>query len=336
MPGENGERIEDLAEGLLIKGSDDKGKGDVRDDKAKTTTDEASGDDVDDWNSEEEQPSDDEVVAKKDGDEGDEEGAKEGEGDEVDPTEPLYTVKVDGKSQQVPLKEALAGYQRTQDYTAKTQQLAEQRKLIEQEAAATRAAREQYDAVLKTLQERLGTEADEPTQAQWDALKQENPEHYALAYTDYQRRKDARAAIKAEQERVLSEKTVEQRKQFSEYLAKENEALLSKMSAWKDPEKRKAGSKAIFDFATKQYGFTDEEMSKAYDHRMVVMAEDARKYHALRAKMDAGKKKLETAPDVPPRARGPQLSAKMRQRAEAEKRFNKTGSIDDGVTLLLS
>lgn len=39
----------------------------------------------------------------------------------------LFTVKVNGESIQVPLKEALAGYQRQEDYTRKTQELAQQR-----------------------------------------------------------------------------------------------------------------------------------------------------------------------------------------------------------------
>jgi hypothetical protein len=323
------ERIDDIA-GLLINDKDDGDAGDDHvDDKVAGSGDDDGGED---WNSEDPEQSDDDAEA-------DDEGA-DGEGDEEtdeagDPPEPLYTVKIDGKDEQVTLKEALAGYSRTQDYTAKTQQIAEARKAIEQEAAIHRAAREQYEGVLKTLQERLGTEADEPTQAQWDALKAENPDQYALAYTDYQRRKEARAAIAAEQERVTREKGEEQVKTLREYISKENDALLQKLPAWKDPEKRKAGSKLVFDFAKQSYGFSDEELSKAYDHRIVVMAEDARKYHALKAKMAKGKSKLETAPSVPPRARTPQLPAKQAARKEAEKRLNKTGRVEDAVALLL-
>jgi hypothetical protein len=327
------ERIDDIA-GLLI--NDQKDGGDDGDDHVDDEV-AGSGDDDggEDWNSDdkEEQSEDDAEADDEDaGGEGDEE-KDEASGD---PTEPLYTVTVDGKQQRVTLKEALAGYSRTQDYTLKTQQIAEQRKLIEQEAATHRAAREQYEGVLKTLQERLGSEADEPTQAQWDALKAENPEQYAAAYADYQRRRDARAAIAAEQERVAREKGEEQIKTLREYISKENEALLQKLPAWKDPEKRKAGSKAVFEFAKQSYGFSDEELNKAYDHRIVVMAEDARRYHALKAKMAKGKSKLETAPSVPPRARTPQLSSKAKQRAEAEKRLNKTGRVEDAVALLVS
>jgi hypothetical protein len=328
------ERIDDIA-GLLI--NDDKDDGDAGDDHVDDKV-AGSGDDDggEDWNSDDEPEQSEDDADKPDDEDADGEGDEEEDKGSGDQPEPLYTVTIDGKPQQVTLKEALAGYSRTQDYTAKTQQIAEQRKLIEQEAATHRAAREQYEAVLKTLQERLGTEADEPTQAQWDQLKTENPEQYALAYTDYQRRKEARAAIAAEQERVAKEKGEEQIKMLREHISKENEALLQKLPAWKDPEKRKVGAKQVFDFAKQNYGFSDEELSKAYDHRIVVMAEDARRYHALKAKMAKGKSKLETAPSVPPRARTPQPSAKLRQRAEAEKRLNKTGRVEDAVALLVS
>jgi hypothetical protein len=51
---------------------------------------------------------------------------------ESTPQEQTYTVKVDGQEIQVPITELLGGYQRQQDYTKKTQELAEQRKAVEQ------------------------------------------------------------------------------------------------------------------------------------------------------------------------------------------------------------
>lgn len=327
------ERLEDIA-GLLInepKGKDGEAGDDHVDEQVADSGDDDGGDD---WKSDDEpdQPEDDAEAGDEDADgKGDEEEEEEGS-----QPEPRYTVKIDGKDVQVTLKEALEGYSRTQDYTAKTQQIAEQRKLVEQEAATHRAARDQYEAILKTLHDKLGTEADEPTQAQWDQLKAADPEQYAASYADYQRRKDARKAIADEQERVSKQKSEEELKLLKDYISAENTKLLEKLPSWSDPEKRKAGAKLVFDFAAKQYGFSDEELQKAYDHRVVVMAEDARRYHALKAKMAKGKTKLEAAPVVPPRARTPQLSGKVKQRKEAQERFNKTGRVEDAVALLVS
>lgn len=49
-----------------------------------------------------------------------------------DPTSKYVKVTVDGEEQSVPYEEALQGYQRTADYTRKTQELAEQRRQAEE------------------------------------------------------------------------------------------------------------------------------------------------------------------------------------------------------------
>ena len=53
----------------------------------------------------------------------------------------VFSVKVDGKEVEVTLDELQKGYSRTQDYTRKTQQIAEARKQTEAELQAVRAER---------------------------------------------------------------------------------------------------------------------------------------------------------------------------------------------------
>lgn len=55
-------------------------------------------------------------------------------------TEALVKVKINGEEKEIPLAEAIAGYQRQQDYTAKTQELAQEKARIQQE----RSQVEQY------------------------------------------------------------------------------------------------------------------------------------------------------------------------------------------------
>jgi hypothetical protein len=55
----------------------------------------------------------------------------------------LVTVKIDGKTERVPLREALSGYSRTADYTRKTQELATQRQQVEQMVTSYMQEREQ-------------------------------------------------------------------------------------------------------------------------------------------------------------------------------------------------
>lgn len=62
----------------------------------------------------------------------DEESEEEQPEPEEEDTNPTYTVKVDGKEVEVTQDELLRGYMRQADYTRKTQQIAEERKRLEQ------------------------------------------------------------------------------------------------------------------------------------------------------------------------------------------------------------
>jgi hypothetical protein len=265
--------------------------------------------------------------------------ADSGEGDDdaqaTGQQEPFYTVTIDGKQERVALSEALAGYQRQADYTRKTQEVAELRKQAEAETAAVRASRQQYDDVLKGLQGQLDG-VKEPTPEQWDRLKGENPEQYAVQYADFQRRQNARDALKAERARVQDQARQDALKQFGELRDKERGKLLEKMASWQDPEKYKAGAKQVFDFVAKQYGFSDQEVGTTIDHRVILMAEDARKYHAIMARRAEAQKKVGNAPVVPPRGRAPVQNRKAAADKEARQRLEQTGRIDDAMSLILS
>ena len=75
-------------------------------------------------------------------------------------------LQVDGEEVLVPVKEALAGYQRQADYTRKTQELSEQRKSIEYAAALQEALQNDPANTLRLLQDQYGINA-EPEEDLW-------------------------------------------------------------------------------------------------------------------------------------------------------------------------
>ena len=106
-------------------------EGNQSDDEAKPQVEEAEQADESEGVASETDETTDEVEQDVEGEQsGDEED------DEQKPGDKLYTVRVDGKEEQVPESELLAGYQRQRDYTQKTQALASERKAI----AASRIA----------------------------------------------------------------------------------------------------------------------------------------------------------------------------------------------------
>lgn len=71
---------------------------------------------------------------------------------------------VDGEEIEVPLKEALSGYQRQADYTRKTQSLAEQRKQVQFGAALQEALQNDPKGTLDLLSQHYGVNAQQPSE----------------------------------------------------------------------------------------------------------------------------------------------------------------------------
>lgn len=79
-------------------------------------------------------------------------------------------LQVDGQEVQVPLQEALAGYQRQADYTRKTQELSEQRKQVQFAATLAQSLQEDPAGTLQALQQHYGLGApiqDQQVEEEW-------------------------------------------------------------------------------------------------------------------------------------------------------------------------
>ena len=78
----------------------------------------------------------------------------------------VVKLQVDGEEVQVPLQEALAGYQRQADYTRKTQELSEQKKQVQYASALQEALQNDPAATLQLLQQQYGLNV-QPEEEEW-------------------------------------------------------------------------------------------------------------------------------------------------------------------------
>jgi hypothetical protein len=76
-----------------------------------------------------------------------------------EPAGEAYTVNVDGETQEVSLQELRDGYQRQADYTRKTQELASERKRLQQAEAIASALENDPESTLKALGDAFGVQA---------------------------------------------------------------------------------------------------------------------------------------------------------------------------------
>lgn len=253
------------------------------------------------------------------------------EEDTQDDAEPkVFTVKVDGKEVEVTLEELQKGYSRTQDYTRKTQQVAEARKAAEAELQAVRAEREQYAQLLSALSEQVKTAAE--PQIDWDRLYQEDPIEYVRQREVMRENREKAAAIQAEQARLAQLSQQEQMQQLQALKAKESEKLVEALPAWKDPAKAKAEKAMLVEFGQKM-GFTPQELGNIFDHRVVLALRKAALYDQMQAKRQGIKPVTNNGPrPAKPGAAG--RVSQMSESARANQRLAKTGRVQDAASAI--
>jgi hypothetical protein len=254
---------------------------------------------------------------------GEEEETEEGEQPQT------FTVKVDGKEVSVTLDELQKGYSRTQDYTRKTQQIAEVRKQVEQETQAVRAEREQYAQLLGALQAQL--QSSEP-QVDLERLYHEDPIEWVRQKEVMRERQEKLGAIQSEQQRLSQVAQYEQQRAMEAQLASQQEALFAALPDWKDPKKAKA-EKALVIESAKAAGFSDEDLKSVYDHRLVLLLRKA----ALFDQMVSKRQGIKPVVNNGPRTAKPGAAGRVSTTTEsvrAKQRLAKTGRIDDAASAI--
>ena len=83
-----------------------------------------------------------------------------------EPSGEAYTVKVDGEEQEVSLEELRDGYQRQSDYTRKTQELASERRRLQQAEAIVSSLESDPEGTLMALSDAFGVQPTPPAQPQ--------------------------------------------------------------------------------------------------------------------------------------------------------------------------
>tara|TARA_B100000949_G_scaffold200328_1_gene187801 strand:- start:1331 stop:2320 length:990 start_codon:yes stop_codon:yes gene_type:complete len=286
--------------------------------------------------SSEEQPSTDSLdVEQQDAELADDSVVDEQHDDELDDEQldsesQKFTVTVDGKPEEVPLDELIAGYHRYATYTKKSQELAQQRDGFGEEQQALRQTYQQYQQVLNQLHQQMQA-ANQPANLDWDALERENPVQW-LKLKELERQKTGEIqAVQAEQMRMQQLLAGENDKKLQDHLVVEHGLVLEKIPEWADSDLQATEQRKLVEFG-KAIGFSDNELNTLYDHRALVVLRDAMRYNELTNgdRITAAKSKIGSVKggnkETSRRVRSRQVKAKRAQ-------LKKTGKVDDAAAL---
>ena len=270
--------------------------------------------------------------------EDDEEG--EYDTDEVEEEEEVeqpdvYTVKVDGEEYEVTQDELLNGYQRQQAYTKRSQELAEQRKAFEAEAAQVAQMRDAYAQQLEQLSQQLNQVNEQ--EPDWAALAKEYSAEELIVYkAQLDQQKEYAKQVEAEKQAIAQQQAQEQQAQMQQHLASQREEMLNRIPQWRDEDIRTSEREQVIKYAQQSVGFSPQEIANASDARAIELLYKAWQWDNLQQKKPAAKKKASKAPKMA-KAGQPKTKAQVasRSRQRSLKRLNNERSVDAAVNYLM-
>ena len=218
------------------------------------------------------------------------------EDEEVVEEEQTFTVKAAGEEKEVTLDELKKSYQLGSDYTKKTQEVAEQRKVIDQEAKAiieARQVRDDYAQKLQAVEQFLIGSNDNPEDLA--AMKENDPIGYAVKVAEMTEKKDQLQQVNAERQRIAQEQESDRSANMQKYVEGEAQKLTQSLPEFSDKIKGEKIRHEIRNYG-KKVGFTDDELSQVYDSRHVLVLHKAAQYDKLMAGKAGVKKKVANAP----------------------------------------
>lgn len=269
-----------------------------------------------------------EAESENDSEEEDEyEDTDEAEADAPD----LYTVKVDGKEEQVSIDDLKRGYS-GQKYVQKgMQEAAAMRKQVEEVYAGLLNERQQIGHLLQSAQNGLPQAPTAPTKEHFNS----DPIGYMEAKLQYdEARAEYDGQIQQLQQVVAQQGQAQQVAQRA-YLEREMESLKTLVPEFADTETATKARDRLVTMGQEVYGYGPDEIGAVMDHRAIRVLHDAIKYQELMQ----GKQKAVTKAK-PKATRTVKAGAKKtRSNANAERqtrqKLKKSGSIDDALSLIL-
>ena len=221
------------------------------------------------------------------------------------------------------------GYSRDADYRQKTEELSNQRKNFQSESEKQRLDYSQklndLNQSLSLAKQQLNTEYDS---AELEKLYDENPTEAARIEHKLKRKQQ-------KLDLAMQQTQSEQKKQFDTFLQDQQKKLELKIPEFSDPAKSqnlKAGMKSTLN----NYGFNDSEVAQVYDHRIVMLVNDAMKYRNMQnSKPNLAKKILKPSKPFSSGVKQTKSEVNLKVRKDKFSRLRKTGHIKDAQDVFL-
>lgn len=301
-------------------------------------------DDVKQQQPEEQKPTEAEAESEASTEEGvEEEATEESSDDEAteeeqseDEVPAILKLKVNGEEIEKPLDEVVALAQQGLDYTQKTQQVAEQRKELEDYAKGIQAQEAIFRQEVE-LQNVLINEVAQITaldqklsayqNVNWQELSDNDFVEAQKLFFTYNQLQQERNQLVSQFEAKKQEVVTKQTQLLSEKIAKGKEILAKEIPNW-SPETNQALLST-----GKEYGFSDAELNSIVDPRHVKVLHDAMQWRKLQKNPTVKNKIANAKPVVKPGAKDSKAEANSNHR-QLREQLRKTGKSEMAAKLI--
>lgn len=240
-----------------------------------------------------------------------------------------YKVKVAGQEFDVTLDELRAGYSRDADYRRKTEELSNERKNFQSEAEQQRQDYSQrlneLNQLLAFTQEQFNSEFKD---IDLEKLYEEDPTEAAKIEHKMKRKQDK---LVESFQKVRDQ----QSQQLQQMIGEQQRILNEKLPEFSDPTKNRQLKSDMRSYL-QSYGFKDQEIGQIYDHRIVMLVNDAMKYRNMQnVKPKLASKIAKPGKVLSSGVKKTKSDENFAKRREKLGRLKKSGSIQDAQSIFL-
>ena len=250
-------------------------------------------------------------------------------------------VKINGEPGKAKLADLKANYQIREAAEARLKEAKEKSRAETQIIAEKRdQLNGQYAVVAGLIDKAEKSLTKDEVSINWDQLRNQDPAEWSAKREEFKQRKEDINRLKQEAvgsyQNTIAASEHENRERQQQYIQEQAQQLVEKLPEWKDPSTAKTEKTAVAEYLMNQ-GFTQEDISTASDHRMIILARKAMLYDKGSDKAAVTQKKVIKIPMVlKPGSPKPQEQISREQRDQAKSRLRKTGSLEDALALMRS
>lgn len=272
------------------------------------------------------------------------EESEEPEGDDEEPTEEeeveveedseeqpkSLKLKINGEELEKPLDEVIALAQQGLDYTKKTQEVAEQRKALEEYAQTVKVQEEVFMQQVQLQNALIGDVAEltavdkqlaQFNDVNWQELSDNDFVEAQKLFFTFNQLQQKRSTLATELEAKAQQVQQNQAKRMQEQIERGKEILAKEIPNWS----RETTQELIT--IGKDYGFTDDELGTIIDPRHVKVLHDAMQWRKLQKNSVVKNKVSQAKPVVKPGAKDTKQEATSAKR-QVRDALRKTGKSD--------